>query len=173
MTETLVRGTLFGGIILFLWGAFSWMVLPWHMQTFHAVRNERAVSSLLQENTARDGAYLVPFPVNEPGQGPAIFMAIRKEGAPQMRDALLNSFFTQMLAAFLMTWLTLKTYGLSYWRRVSFVTLVALTGAILCHLPYWNWWGFPSLYTVVALADVTVGWFLGGLWIAKITGREN
>ena len=33
MTTTLVKGTVLGGLALFLWGAVSWMVLPWHQAT--------------------------------------------------------------------------------------------------------------------------------------------
>jgi hypothetical protein len=39
------------------------------------------------------------------------------------------------------------------------------------HVPYWNWWSFPEEYTLVAMADLAVGWFLAGLVIARVATR--
>ncbi len=35
----LIKGALVGGVIAFAWGWVSWMVLPWHMQTFHKFKD--------------------------------------------------------------------------------------------------------------------------------------
>jgi hypothetical protein len=75
----------------------------------------------------------------------------------------------EILGALLLTWLLLQTTGLSYWRRVAFVTTAALAVAVLAALPDWNWLGFSARYTAIVTTDMVLGWFLAGLVIARFT----
>jgi hypothetical protein len=35
-------------------------------------------------------------------------------------------------------------------------------------VPYWNWYGFPTDFTLAQIVENTVGWFLAGLVLALI-----
>ena len=81
-------------------------------------------------------------------------------------------FAMHVLGALCITWLLLKTYGLSYRDRVTFVLLVAVSGGFLCHLQYWSTGAFPIRYSLELLVDLGLTWLLAGLWIARVTVRQ-
>lgn len=187
MLKSLSLGGLLGGLVLFVWGSISWMVLPWHMMTFEKFKDEATIAQALTANALRPGVYLLPnVHKHDPGmteeqkkaeeaegmkrmmQGPFMFAAVTPQGAGGMRYALLIQLVTGIVGTFLATWLLLKTRGLTYLGRVGFVTVLALTAAVISHVPYWNWWNFSNSYTAVTFADLLLGWFLAGLVIAKV-----
>ena len=43
-----ILGTLLGAIVYFVWGAASWMLIPWHAATTKAVPQEQLVSDTLK-----------------------------------------------------------------------------------------------------------------------------
>ncbi len=52
--------------------------------------------------------------------------------------------------------------------RVLFVTLLGIFGFATVSVPYWNWYGFPTDFTLAEAIDHVVGWFLAGLVLAAI-----
>jgi hypothetical protein len=52
--------------------------------------------------------------------------------------------------------------------RVACVTLVGILASIMTLVPYWNWYGFPTDFTLAQIAENAVGWFLAGLVLALI-----
>ncbi|MGQ0810273.1 MAG: hypothetical protein ACT4OO_03495 [Nitrospiraceae bacterium] len=187
MLKPLVVGGLLGGLVLFVWGAVSWMVLSWHLTTLEKFADETAVAAVLTLTARQPGVYIFPnehkpdpaMPKNQPQvaeeadrnrvqQAPFMFAAVSPQGSGSMGAALWVQLATQLTGAFLGTWLVLQTRGLTYFGRVSFLVILALTAAVLCHLPYWNWWHFSTSFTAVACADLLIGWFLAGLVIAKV-----
>ena len=52
--------------------------------------------------------------------------------------------------------------------RVACVTLVGLLASIMTLVPYWNWYGFPTDFTLAQIVENTVGWFLAGIVLALI-----
>ena len=43
MTKQLVLGTVLGGIVLFVWSALAWMIIPWPGEPLRSFTNEEAV----------------------------------------------------------------------------------------------------------------------------------
>ncbi|HZS11157.1 MAG TPA: hypothetical protein VFA38_02835 [Nitrospirales bacterium] len=172
MLTTLLLGGVLGAVIVFVWNAISWMLLPWHQWTFSKFKDEETVGRVIAANVDRDGLYLGPCPSKTgepPKAGPRIFSTIRLGGMEGMGGYLIGSFLIGLLGAlFIMGLLLHHTPGNSYAHRVGFVMVVALTGGILSHLPHWNWWGFPASYTAVAIADLVIGWGLAGLAMAAL-----
>ncbi len=60
MGKGLIRGTLFGAIVVFIWMMVSWMVLPWHCSVFNGFKDNASVRSAIVENTEGSGIYLLP-----------------------------------------------------------------------------------------------------------------
>ncbi len=186
MKKSLALGAILGGLVAFLWSSISWEVLPWHKQTLLSFQDEDAVGRVVAEHATRSGVYLYPGVPSQPGmtkdqkkaaeaaaaekmkKGPVVFAAVRRGGFTSFVRGLIVQFLSQVIAAFLLTWLLLKTAGLSYWGRVGFLTVAGLAAAVIADLPNWNWWGFSGSYTAVAVADSALTWFFAGLVVAKV-----
>ena len=191
MNHALARCAIIGGIVVFLWGTISWMVLPWHEMTMHKFKNEKRVAEVIQENTDRSGVYVLPnIRCHEKGMsqkdkkegmmrgkemmqtGPVLFATVQKNGM-KMDGALpfVLSLLIQIVAAFLITWLLLMTKVMPYMRQVGFVTTIALIAGILIYVPDLIWGGTSLCFTIVSMLDLIIGWFLGGLVIAKLARK--
>lgn len=168
-----IKAGVLGGIILFIWGAISWMVLPWHQPTIHQFKNEKAVSEVIQANASRSGVYLFPsmFNKQETAQnGPMIFASVNLKGSMSMVIPLLLSLLIQIIAACLVAWMVFQT-TFGYLCRVWFVVVFGIAAGMISQLPNWNWFGFEINFVGVMLADLIIGWFLAGLVIAAF--RKN
>lgn len=60
MSKTYWKCALIGGLIVFIWGIVSWMLLPWHMMTTHKFINEEQVAMAIKANAPEDGIYFLP-----------------------------------------------------------------------------------------------------------------
>jgi hypothetical protein len=52
--------------------------------------------------------------------------------------------------------------------RVLLVALMGLFGFVSISISYWNWYGFPTDFTVAEAITEVVGWLLAGLVMAAI-----
>lgn len=59
MKKILLAGLL-GGVVLFIWGAISWMALPWHNTTMHELPNGATVAKALGGESMTSGIYMYP-----------------------------------------------------------------------------------------------------------------
>jgi hypothetical protein len=181
MARSMVLGAVLGGLVLFLWGMVSWMVLPWREAALHEFTDEEAVVQAIQANAPESGIYVYPgadagaAAEEPPAAGetmqpkPSLFVAYRREGSGSMAAAMITHLFTLIVVAFLVTWLVLQTRGLSYWGRVAFVVVSALAAALVCREPEWTWWGFSTGYILSEIVDLVFGGFLAALVIAWAT----
>lgn len=169
MVKKLLWGALAGGAILFLWGALSWMALPWHNMTMQKFPNETAVAEFLIHQTPQDGVYRLPWNFHKALGGPLVLASVAHQGGRPMVQASVFSFLIQALAAGFVTFLVLEGGIQKYWDRVGCVTVFAIAAGIVGYLPQWNWWGYSAGHVLVEMLDLVAGWFLAGLAIAKIT----
>lgn len=182
MGKALIKGTIFGAIILFIWMAISWMALPWHCATLKKFTDENSVASIINTNTKESGIYVLPHLCGEEvskeqhqeaaKNGPLVFSVIRKHGYDYTSPRpYIVSFIIDLIGAFFVTYLLLQMRETTYWNRVWFVTAFGIAAGVLAVFPNWNWWGFSFPYTVVGFLDFVIGWFLAGLAIAAVTKR--
>ncbi len=190
--RVLLKGTVVGGLIVFLWSAVSWMALPYHGRTLAKFQDEPAVQRALVSNVLGSGVYILPHPdqvmahaadsqvrlmarrkQDQIAKGFFAFAVVQTRGTGVMPVQMGRALAIQMLGSLLMTWLLLQAGPISYRRRVFFVMVVAMTGGILSHLPQWNWWGFPDGYTLMEMLDLLAGWFLAGLVLARIVPSKS
>jgi len=187
MTSVLLKGTILGGIVLFLWSMLAWAVLPLHTSTLLSFANEEAMTQALIATAPKSGNYLLPAErLNTQGmtadqiktaqqaamdrmmKGPTMFAAVRLGPVGSMASYYGAQVLTQFVCAFLATLLLLPAKALSYWGRVAFLVGIALAGGVACYIPEWVWWSFSSAYTTANFVDLLVGFFLAGLVIAKV-----
>ncbi|TDJ07556.1 MAG: hypothetical protein E2O68_03370 [Deltaproteobacteria bacterium] len=179
MGKTWIKGTVAGAVIVFIWGFFSWMVLPWHQ--FKDVKNELEVIETIKVAMPERGVYLIPnMPMTgndadmnsymkRKAEGPTGILFINPGGMRPFLSAFLGSLGIQLLGAFIFMYLLMKTSGLNLWKKANFVALAAIGGGVISHFPNWNWWAYPASWSLVQIADLGIGWYFAGLAMGKIS----
>ena len=176
------RAAILAGIIVWVWTGISWKILPWHQAATKQFRNETEVAQVIKENATTKGVYRLPGFFVDKGighggmsdikeyfkRGPYFFGAVQPEGRdisyPMMHFL---SLMCDILAAFIVCWLILKAKGLSFWNQVGLAMLVGLfAGIVLCRNE-WVWGGYSLGFAMVSVMDLLIGWFFGGIVIAK------
>jgi hypothetical protein len=192
MAKRLALGSLLGGIVLFVWSAIAWMVIPWPGEPLRSFTNEDAVVQAVTANAPRSGNYLLP---NEPKRtgmtdeqykaarqmamdrmtrGPMIFAVVRLEPMGSTTRPLIIQFLTQLVLALMATFMLLQTRGLTYAGRVAFVTAIGVIIFVGGHVEEWNWFSFSNAYMVMEFGAIVIGWLLASLVIAALVrGRRS
>lgn len=182
MMQKLIKCGIAGGVVLFLWGVVSWMVLPWHQMNMLKFKDESKVARVISDNAHQSGIYILPNMQNLPRdskamaeardamrQGPFVFASVSLEGqSPNMGVPMIQGIVLKIITACLVTWLLLQT-KLKYSRKVAFVTVVGVVIALIATLPQVFWVGFPLGFSFACIFEIIVGWFLAGLVIAKLS----
>ncbi len=173
MWKPLIRCTIIGGIVVFIWSMFSWVVLPMHSVTINQFTEPAEVEACLTRYAPLDGVYVTPdmdAKAEERAGKSFIFVNMRRGlDLNSIAGQLTSSIITQMIGAFLITYLLLRAKVSKYWNRVWFITAIGAIAGILGSLPLWTWWHFPGMWTFLQIFDLVVGWFIGGLVIAKLS----
>jgi hypothetical protein len=166
--KALIKGGLLGGLAMFIWGTISWTVLPWRRTSFRTFTDENAVAQILMANAPRRGVYVLPNPFRAgslPVDGPQAFVTFDERRPDSRGRPLGGGLLIHLLGAVCLTWLLVQA-KLGYWGRVASATAAGLFAGVVSDLPNWNWWNFPTGYTVVSVLDHTLAGFLAGLVIA-------
>jgi hypothetical protein len=183
----LIIAALLGGLVVFAWGFVSHMMLPVGEMGHGMASNEEVVLSALQEGLpAREGVYhvpgLAPEQYNDEAAAAAytakalaspnaviIYQPVGRDGM-DMTPQLVKEWVTNTLSALLVAWvLALGAFG--FGKRVAIATAMGLFAWLVVSVPYWNWYRFPTDFTLGSLIGIVVGWFLAGLVIAWWLGR--
>ena len=176
-----------GGIVMFIWGAVAHMALPIGEAGFKLPTQQQTVLDAIAPTTSGEGVYMYPsvapdkmgdeaamkaFAEESRGK-PFAFVVYQPGGNPinqGMGPNLAKQLLTCILGAAVLAWvLSLTAWG--FGRRVMVAGAMALFAWIAISVPYWNWYLFPTAFTVGALAEQLVGWLLAGAAIAWWLGR--
>src|SRR5438046_8796255 len=85
MGKQLVLGSVLGAIILFVWSAIAWMLIPWPGEPLRMFTNEDAVAQAIKANAPRSGNYLLPNePKRTPGMASDQYQKMEQEAADRM-----------------------------------------------------------------------------------------
>jgi len=190
MNKMLAKCAFIGGIIVFVWGMISWMLLPWHTMAMNKFKDEQRVAEVIRENAPISGVYILPNMYRISGteeeiqkqmakdaelmqKGPVMFSSICLTGMDvKSVSPFITSIIINILAAGVITWMLMQTKGLKFMNQVGFITLGGVFVALVGDLPQWNWWGFAGNYIFVCMLDHVVGWFLAGLAMAKLMKKR-
>jgi hypothetical protein len=169
-----------GGIAMYVWTAIAHVATPLGMIGVQTLPNEGetilSLNNLVGEN---GGLYLFPAP---PKQGAPVENASGSAGLLVWRPhALLNlnpknlgtEFVSELaesvIAAMLLSWAAVPGFG----SRVGFVTLLGLGATITTNVSNWNWYGFPTDYTLANGLILMVGYLAAGIGIALVLPRRT
>jgi hypothetical protein len=178
-------GVLLSAVVYFVWSAISWMALPWQRGQFRAFKDEERMAAVLDEQAPGSGLYGLPAEPSYPAgatkeqqeaidravlekihRGPVVFAVVSRRRFGSFPELLAIAFAGNLLVSLAFAWMLQQTTGLGYAERVGFLLLASLAAGIACRVPDWNWHKFPSRYTIVAIANLVVGWLPAGLVLA-------
>jgi hypothetical protein len=95
---------------------------------------------------------------------PSGILMYHAPGRPLAFGKLLGvEFGTELLEAILVVFLLAQTRIASFAGRVGFVFVAGILAAIATNVSYWNWYGFPGVYTASYMLTQIVGFFLVGI----------
>ena len=180
-----------GAIAMFAWTAISHMALPLGEAGVQNITNDEALLSAMKSTVNnKAGLYTYPSMGLPPDathaqqteamekypaiveKNPSGFFIFHPAGSRPvtMGKYLTVEFITELVEAFLAVWLLAQTRITSFGGRVGFVTAAGIMAALATNVSYWNWWGFPTVYTASYVFIQVVGFFLVGL-VAAIMFR--
>jgi len=81
-------------------------------------------------------------------------------------------FGTELLEAILVVFLLAQTRIVSFAGRIGFVVVAGILAAITTNVSYWNWYGFPCVYTASYMFIQIVGFFLVGIAAALLLPKR-
>jgi len=169
-----------GGVVMFMWGAFSHMVLPIGEIGFKSLPNEAAVVGTVK-SINESAIYMYPGMdmqnatdaeqaawAEKYKAGPRGLLIHHPTGAEPMGPAmlgteLLSNILACMAAAVVISWLICF-----FWGRVAAAGWIGLASWLSIDVSYWNWYGFPTNYMIAQGVDQVVGWLLAGMAIALV-----
>ena len=180
--KILLAGVL-GGIVMFIWTSIAHMALPLGEAGIGEIPNESAVLSAMQSNIGdQTGLYIFPGPglgknatrqekqeaMKHMGEkiatNPSGILMYHPPGRPLVLGKLLGvEFVTELLEAILVVFLLAQTRIAGFAGRVGFVLVAGILAAIATNVSYWNWYGFPCVYTASYMFIQIVGFFLVGI----------
>jgi len=192
MTSRIFVAGILGGIAMFIWTSIAHMALPLGEAGIREIPNEHSTLAPLQRTIGdQSGLYLFPGL----GLGQNATRAQRKDAMQHMAEKYASSpsgllvyhapgrpltfgkllaveFATELLAAVLAVWLLAQTQLVTFGSRVGFILVVGTVAAIATNISYWNWYGFPTIYTVSYMLIQIVGFLCVGL-VAALTLRKS
>ncbi len=174
--RVLVAGIV-GGIVMFLWGAVSHMMLPIGSMGFTPMPNEDAVVSTLKESITQPGLYFFPgrdmrakmAPEQEEAwltklrAGPVGMVVYTPEGGEMMEPMQLVTEFAFNVLAVLLGSFIIARMAVGYGVRVLCFMLLGVIAWLSISASHWNWYNFPTDFSIGELIGEAGGWLLVGL----------
>jgi hypothetical protein len=191
MIRILVAGVL-GGIAMFIWTSIAHMALPLGAAGIREIPNEQAVLAAMRANIGeQSGLYLFPGL----GLGPNPSRAQKNEAMHHVGEKSANNpsgilmyhppgrpltigkwlgieFATELVESMLVVFLLAQTRVSSFGGRVGFVFVAGILAAIATNVSYWNWYGFPGVYTASYMFIQVIGFICVGI-VAALVLRKN
>jgi hypothetical protein len=177
----LLAGVL-GGIVVFIWGAITHVVLPLGEMGIQNLPNEEAIVEELKAGIPEPGLYFFPgmdtsreLTVEEQQAweakytaGPTGILVYHPAGTqPLSPKLLLTELVADIAAALLAAFILAQTVG-SFALRVLLVGLMGIVAWFSISVSYWNWYGFPTAFIMAEGIDQFVGWLLAGSPMAAV-----
>jgi len=172
MNKRVLLAGVFGGIAMFVWSSIAHMVLPLGEAGIRQIDKEEALLVTMQSTLNQPGFYM--FPKMPPGNDQAAYQAKIANGPSGMMvyfprrefafGKLLGvEFTTELVEALIAAWLLSMTMVATFMGRLGVYALAGLIAAVATNISYWNWYGFPSAYTLAYMFTIWMGYICAGL----------
>jgi hypothetical protein len=181
MAKILLGGVV-AGVVVFFWGFVAHMLLPLGEMGLQSIPNEGDLSAAIKKDVREPGLYFVPGRDMSKSQsreemeahmakvtkGPYGLMVLYPDGRDVSLGKRLPIEFATNVVCALLAAILISQLRPGFMVRVACVTLVGLLASIMTLVPYWNWYGFPTDFTLAQIVEKTIGWFLAGIVLASI-----
>ena len=188
MTKRIIIGGVLAGLAMFMWGAVSHMALGLQESGIKQFANETPVLAALKSEIKEPGFYFFPGMDTSPNMtkeqkaaaqrkweekylaGPRGILVYHADGEQAMSPRRLGlQLVATIVAGLVAAFVLAQASGLrSYGCRLGTVALMGLLPFFMVNFPYWNWYGFPTHFTLMELADKLITLFVAGLVLAAI-----
>ncbi len=190
--KILLAGIL-GGIAMFIWTSIAHMFLPLGEAGIREIPNEAAVLDAMKANIGEKTCLYI-FPGLGVGEHPTreqkneamkhmnekfatnpsgIFMYHPPGRTFSMGRSLGIEFATELLESILVVFLLAQTRIDNFIGRVGFVFVAGILAAIATNISYWNWHGFPCVYTASYISIQIIGFLCVGIVSALVLGKRS
>ena len=191
MTARIVFAGILGGILMFVWTSIAHMFLPLGEAGIREIPNEQTVVGAMQTNIGEKEALFI-FPGlglgenatrqqrNEAMKGLAAKYASSPSGILMYHPPkpfefpkhLGIEFVTELVEALLVVFLLAQTRIAGSGGRIGFALVAGILAAITTNVSYWNWYGFPGVYTASYMFIQIAGFFLIGIAAALVMPKS-
>lgn len=180
---------LMGGIVMFIWGAVAHMALGLGDIGMHQpVAEDTVLASLRPGLGEQAGVFLLPS-IDPAKMGdktvmaaysakakasPYAFMVYMPQGEDlsDMSGRLPREWASDTLSALMLAFV-MGLAAFSFMTRLSIALAASVFAWLSTMVPYWNWYMFPTNFTVAALVEQVIGWLLAGAVMAWWLGRSK
>jgi hypothetical protein len=140
----LIAGLL-GGIAMFAWSSIAHVATPLGETGINMVRNSAALNDTVATAVGRrDGLYVFDKPVAGSTVGETGFLVFNSSAPTAMVPSnLIVEFVTEVVESL-------------------------AVASIATNVPYWNWYRFPTSFTLAAIIVTLVAYLVAGLAIAAV-----
>lgn len=192
MTKRVFLAGVLGGIAMFIWSFIAHDLLPLGEIGIRQFRDEGPMLDAMKTNLG-DAEGLYHFPGHRAGPN-----ATRQEKEDAMKRAMEKAasgpsgillyhptrqfsfgkllgveFAAELLEAILLVWLLAQTRIDSFIGRVGFILIAGIFAAIVTNVSYWNWYGFPTVYTAAYMSIQIIGFLLVGIVATLVLGKRQ
>lgn len=187
MKRVLLAGVL-GAIGMFVWMSLAHMVLPFGTIGVRQLTNEAPLLAAMQASAQNQpGLYIFPgmgVSMNAShaemkeamshyqeklNSNPSGLLIYHPAGAKALTPGqLITELVTEFLESFFACLLLARAALGSYSRRVAFVTTIGIVAVLGTNMSYWNWYGFPTDYTIAYMVTQLLGFLVVGLIAGKV-----
>ncbi|MBA2433005.1 MAG: hypothetical protein H0V56_12970 [Chthoniobacterales bacterium] len=184
----LLLAALLGAVAMFTWEFVAHMFTPLGEAGISYLPNESTVSAALASAVGdRHGLYMFPTGgltkessgeekqqgmeriMEEMKTNPSGLVLYKPAGTTfNFAKNLGVQFVTDFVKTFLAVWLLARTRLATFPGRVGFVVVVGVLAAVATNIPHWNWYGFPTGFTLANVIMEILGFFFAGLAIALV-----
>ena len=182
----ILLAALLGALAMFLWEFVARMFTPLGDAGIRYLPQESVVSPALASAMGnKGGLYLFPTGgltsessnaekeagmqrmLEEMKTKPSGLVLYKPAGAEfNFGKNLAVQFMTDFAKALFAVLLLTRARPLTFGGRTGFVVLIGATAAIATNIPFWNWYGFPGVFTSANVLMEIAGFFFAGLAIA-------
>jgi hypothetical protein len=176
-----------GAIIIFIWSALSWMILPVHTHSMRYTPKQDTIMKVLNSSSLEEGLYAMPSAdnrnlgmikdgkylkemddMNKQNTGKPFAMLIYGINHGMCASQYIYGFIVDLLAVMcavillVMSKDKLKTFFMRWWAVMIIGFIVVLNSYML----EWNWMQFPWYFIKGEIIDTFMEWGLCGVWLA-------
>ena len=190
MSTRIFFAGILGGIVMFIWSFIAHDLLPLGELGVSEMPNQQTLRDSMTANLTEPGLYHFPGhkagpnatrqekqaameqAMKEMANGPSGLLVYHPKRDFSFGKLLGIEFATEFIEALLLVWLLAQTCIETFGGRIGFVFVAGILAAITTNVSYWNWYGFPGVYTVAYMSIELIGFLLVGIIAGLMLGKR-